>query len=749
MKINTVIIPILQVLWSHVGNVEGACNVDEHHPENNGYFIEGINGFGSIVDPISDSKRRITNSTWQAGISYPDGALKYCEGVYCSETCRNEGCPNIMYGHTCSNIRFCYESGSGSDVWMMPDEMAMAKCDFSNATQVCTETDGEDDDCCNFSVEEDADLKLYLFASKAGCDVGQKAAVEIADFAEVGDACFGMGLTTSRIRKCTCNYEDREMSTLSEPCHSQFVSGCNYHAPELGDDKSCCETGSCVGKHLDYNDPIGMAVEDDRKELCREDIPGRCLTSITGEDDCCTKTCKSCGTDINPFFEWAACDKGNATTSVGECGYGGHGGRYSKYECDFSKCEDGVWAVSGDLYKDWIKTVDGDNYSKTLTMLEAATELDLTLLESAIKRAGLEETLSGPGPFTLFAPTNEAFMKIGDLEDIPSAALKAVLLDHVVAGKFLSSDVMEMKEFTTVGGKTITFTLSEEGAKINNAPLSDTFDVEVSNGVIHVVSDIITFTIPSGACYDMSSHTCGCKADACSKEKCDAKGGAWTDQCPSHCDAEVCANGGIETKNMLEVAEAAGFFTKLLSAVKSTGLEDTLSGPGPFTLIAPTDEAFAMYKFDGTNDELKTLLTNHVISGKLVSEDITSGMEVTTLGGKVLTIVIGAESATINDASLVLELMDIQASNGIIHAVSSVLTFEVEEEKEEVKDKEKEEVKDKEKEEVKDKEKEEVKEEEKEDVAKEEEDNSAETSSSFTKYLNVSVLGLLLFACAL
>ena len=68
MKINTFVFLASQYLWTSVDKVEGVCNADEHHPENNGYFIEGINGFGSIVDPTSDSKRKITNSTWQAGL---------------------------------------------------------------------------------------------------------------------------------------------------------------------------------------------------------------------------------------------------------------------------------------------------------------------------------------------------------------------------------------------------------------------------------------------------------------------------------------------------------------------------------------------------------------------------------------------------------------------------------------------------------------------------------------------------------
>jgi len=339
------------------------CNPDDHHIENEGYFIEGINGFGSILDPTSDSKRKITNSTWAKGIDYPDGSIEFCTGMFCSETCRNDGCPNIIAGHTCSMIRFCYESDSGSDVWMLPNEMALAQCDFSEATLVCGKEDGSGDECCNYKVEVDHEIKIYFFASQEGCENGQKAAVEVNDFDDVGDACFNMGLDSSRIQKCTCNYEDREMSTLSEPCHSKFVAGCNFHAPDLSTDDSCCETGSCIGKHKDYSHPIGKALEDERKLLCNDQIPGRCKHVLDDAADCCNSQCTTCGTDSDPFLEWSVCTSGNATASSAECGFGGHGGMFSAFECDFSKCtEDQVWHTGSDLYNNWMKAMDPLNH---------------------------------------------------------------------------------------------------------------------------------------------------------------------------------------------------------------------------------------------------------------------------------------------------------------------------------------------------------------------------------------------------
>ena len=261
-------------------------------------------------------------------------------------------------------IRFCYEADSGSDVWLMPDEKALQQCDFSSATQICDTDGGSGEDCCNHKVELNDDLKAYLFASKEGCSEGQRAVVTIDDYNDVGDACYSMGLTSSRINKCTCNFEDSEsgMSTLSEPCHSQFVAGCLLHSPDLGDDTSCCDDDSCVGKHQDKNDPIGLAIEVERKLLCNDDIPGRCSLG-NDVDDCCNSQCSSCGIDVSPFTKWAPCASGNATAGMGNCGYGGHGGRFSQFECDFTKCtEDHKWHMAGEAYNDWMKLIDPDNY---------------------------------------------------------------------------------------------------------------------------------------------------------------------------------------------------------------------------------------------------------------------------------------------------------------------------------------------------------------------------------------------------
>lgn len=128
------------------------------------------------------------------------------------------------------------------------------------------------------------------------------------------------------------------------------------------------------------------------------------------------------------------------------------------------------------------------------TIIETATgNPDFSTLVTAIKAAGLVDTLSGTGPFTVFAPTNEAFAKIpketldGVLAD--KAKLTSILTYHVVAGKVMASDVATMSEATTVEGSTVKID-AKDGVMINDAKVT-TADLECSNGVIHVIDTVL------------------------------------------------------------------------------------------------------------------------------------------------------------------------------------------------------------------------------------------------------------------
>lgn len=131
---------------------------------------------------------------------------------------------------------------------------------------------------------------------------------------------------------------------------------------------------------------------------------------------------------------------------------------------------------------------------KNIVELAAGAE-SLSTLVTAVKAAGLVETLSGEGPFTVFAPTNEAFAALpeGTLESLlkpeNKAKLVAVLTYHVVGGSVMSTDLKDGMEAKTVQGENIAVDLSY-GVKVNNAKVS-TADVKASNGVVHIIDKVI------------------------------------------------------------------------------------------------------------------------------------------------------------------------------------------------------------------------------------------------------------------
>lgn len=134
-----------------------------------------------------------------------------------------------------------------------------------------------------------------------------------------------------------------------------------------------------------------------------------------------------------------------------------------------------------------------------------------------------------------------------------------------------------------------------------------------------------------------------------------------------------------EQPNIVETAIAAGSFETLVAAVKAADLVETLSGEGPFTVFAPTDEAFAKLP-EGTiaellkpenKDQLRAILTYHVVAGKVAAADVMKLEEAKTVQGGNVAITIGDDSVRVNDANVV--KTDIKTSNGIIHVIDTVL----------------------------------------------------------------------------
>jgi len=132
-------------------------------------------------------------------------------------------------------------------------------------------------------------------------------------------------------------------------------------------------------------------------------------------------------------------------------------------------------------------------------------------------------------------------------------------------------------------------------------------------------------------------------------------------------------------KDIVETAVSAGQFKTLASALEAAGLVDTLKGDGPFTVFAPTDEAFAKLP-EGTlenllkpenKDQLVAILTYHVVPGKVEAADVAKLNEAKTVNGKMINIKVKGDSAMVNDAKVT--KADIAASNGVIHVIDTVI----------------------------------------------------------------------------
>ncbi len=253
-------------------------------------------------------------------------------------------------------------------------------------------------------------------------------------------------------------------------------------------------------------------------------------------------------------------------------------------------------------------------------------------LAAALGAAGLVETLQGPGPFTVFAPSDEAFAKLpkGALESLLKPENKAKLVDlltyHVVGGRVLADAVVKLPGAAALNGQRLTVQVDEGGVRIAGVKLVTT-DIACSNGVIHVLDAVL---MPA-------------------------------------------------TKNLVELAQGAGTFQTLLAAAQAAGLAETLATGGPFTLLAPTDEAFAKLP-KGTLEsllepenkaKLAGILKAHVIQGRVFSDQVAGLSKAATLGGVELPV--QADGGAIRIGGARVQKADLQAKNGVVHVIDTVI----------------------------------------------------------------------------
>ncbi len=268
---------------------------------------------------------------------------------------------------------------------------------------------------------------------------------------------------------------------------------------------------------------------------------------------------------------------------------------------------------------------------------------DLSTLVTAITTADLTNTLKGTGPFTIFAPTDAAFDKLeeGVLETLLANpdALAEVLQYHVVSGKVMSSNLSNSDVPTLLTGKTISVVVADGMVTLNGSAKVTTADLEASNGVIHLIDEVLLpegFELPKPDIVSLAS----------------------------------------ETASLSILVDALKMFPDLL---------DDLSMDGTYTVFAPTDDAFntllgliGQTKLaDVPEDVIERLLKYHVIStAALMSSDLSNDQMETTLLGEDITVSKSGNSVMIDDANV--ETADVEASNGVVHIIDAVLIPELE-----------------------------------------------------------------------
>ena len=281
----------------------------------------------------------------------------------------------------------------------------------------------------------------------------------------------------------------------------------------------------------------------------------------------------------------------------------------------------------------WMSVASMSAFGFEKNIVDTAVEAGkFKTLAAALGAAGLVDAVKGPGPFTVFAPSDEAFAKLpkGTVETLLKPEnkdkLKAILTYHVVPGKVMAKDVLGVKGAKSLNGQRIDVKVDGSKVMVDGAQVVAT-DIACTNGVIHVIDSVI---LPS-------------------------------------------------EDNIPTVATKAGKFNTLLAAAKAAGLVDALSGDKALTVFAPTDDAFAKLPKDTVatllkpenKDKLKAILLFHVVEGRVYSEDALAAKSAATLQGSKVEITVKDGAAYVNGAKIL--ATDVDASNGVIHIIDSVI----------------------------------------------------------------------------
>jgi transforming growth factor-beta-induced protein len=280
---------------------------------------------------------------------------------------------------------------------------------------------------------------------------------------------------------------------------------------------------------------------------------------------------------------------------------------------------------------------DDNDMPKSKNIVEtASSDNQFSILTEALTKAGLVSALEGTGPFTVFAPTNDAFnalfnqLGVSGIEDLSAETLTPILLNHVINGNIKSSDIStgyaSTLNNTAPDQNIVKVYINKEGNVYVDGSMVITADVVASNGTIHAIDKVI---LPS----NVVGHA-------------------------------------INNPN----------FSILVQAVVKANLVDALSAEGPFTVFAPTNAAFtALFNtlgVSGINDltaeQLTPILLYHVVPGNVTASQVTSGNVPTLKEGSTISITVSGMGVKLNQNSNVI-VTDVQGTNGVIHAIDAVI----------------------------------------------------------------------------
>jgi uncharacterized surface protein with fasciclin (FAS1) repeats len=284
---------------------------------------------------------------------------------------------------------------------------------------------------------------------------------------------------------------------------------------------------------------------------------------------------------------------------------------------------------------------------ETISEIAAATP-QLSNLVAALDRAGLVETLDNPGQYTVFAPTNQAFQafltanNFTSLNDVPVNVLTQVLLNHVVAGKNLSTNLSTgyVNTLATFGDTDLNLSMfinTTSGVRLNGVSSVVTPDINATNGVVHVVDAVIG--LPTVVTFALADPTFDVLVSALTRE-------------------------------------TSFTFVNTLSTANGTS-------PAPFTVFAPTNDAFVDLLSelslaglaDVPTDVLAATLAMHVVGGANVqASGLSNNMSITTLGGNITANVTGGATLTdSNNRISNIVYTNVQAANGVVHVIDKVI----------------------------------------------------------------------------